>query len=251
MSLTFQEHFDFIATDISEFKVKFDANKQRLLFPLSITSGVIPDGEGLSLGYPFDTGVYTTVTYEMGVGALADDTVVMLRVHREQEKTSAKELYLDDYVTGKDIIGTPAYQAFLANFPLKKCEICERMDGENADTTCQNYHHWDYDRQRAYDKLYKVMSDDIKSATLIVDLPKQRGVERLLQAKNGDYIAHISRYALGDMDEYFYCNLTIDLDELLQIVAVKHAIVKQHQELGKNINANLKQLQTIFGYQAE
>lgn len=233
-----QHHYTHIIGDISE--IKPTVRNNRLYFPLSLETGYVEE-DGLCFGYPVDEGPYSTVTFEMAVGALADDTVSMLQTHKEREESSAKPIYLDDFVEYKNWDNTPAYQAWLKAYPAKFCETCE---GE-----CENYHHWSHEKQIAHNEIYRVRREVLDTSTPVAVIKnKNQAPQTLYKTANGDYIAHIPSRRYADMDEYFYCDLPLGESETVNLIKSKAEIVKMNNELAQKIKDNLQLLSGIFGY---
>lgn len=244
MTLQTQRIYEHIIDDIAD--IKPIVEQTGIWFPLKLETGFVPDeldGDGLSMGYPVPEGSYSVVTLEKAVGALADDTTAMFRVYQDQKKSSAKSLHLDDYVTYKNWDNDPAYQAWQREFPAPHCDICEGA--------CDNYHHWSHEKQKAHDKIINVPYELIEACDVIAVLPKPKGKsDRLLKTPQGDYIAHIPSYELADFPSYFYCDLQMSEQDILDIIATKQEIQKEHQLFGDRIAKNIQTLATIFGYKA-
>lgn len=233
-----QQHYDYIIGDISEIKPLLRNN--RLYFPLSLKTGYVEE-DGLSLSYPVDEGYYSTVTFEMAVGALADGTVSMLQTHKEREKSSAKPIYLDDFIEYKNLDNSPAYQAWLRAYPPKFCETYE--------SECENYYHWSHEKQIAYNEIYRVRREVLDTSTPVAVIKnKNQAPQTLYKTANGDYIANIPSRKYADMDEYFYCELPLGESETVNLIESKAEIVKMNNELAQKIKDNLQLLGGIFGY---
>lgn len=246
-----QQHYDHIIADISE--IKPTIKDGAIYFPLKLETGHVEE-DGLSLGLPVDCGPYSIVTFERAVGVLAEDTAAMFLTYQEREKSSAKPLHIDNYAEFKNWKTTPAYQKWLADFPeteiCKECfDFCERMEEEYKG--CDNYWHWSPEKRKSLDDLQKVDFTQVKDENILVDLSsKQWGRQLIYKTEKGDYIAYHSGHRYAELPEYYYCDLLVTEQELLDIVDAKKQIREQNQELLKKANENMKVLSTIFGYTA-
>lgn len=212
--------------------VKPIINKSGIYFPLNVKNGYVEE-DGLSFGCPVDSGFYAIVKYEAAVGALAEDTHALFMRIYEMEKTSAKPLDLTSYVQFRVI------KKWDKKHPAN-------MNCQDCGGKCDNYHHWNFERQKAYDEAHYVSEKQIAECEKIIDL----GNEQVFKNAKGEYFARFKHWFYGN---YIPAKLTEDMteDELLNIVQVKLQIQSQVAEMKRKGKENLKMLAKIFGHTAK
>jgi len=231
----------------AEIKVAFEGNA--IFFPVSVEYVNLNkfNGDARSFGYHFDDGYCTVVEYEKAVGALADDTVALIRLQKNKPRSPSVGIgAIDTFEHSADVANSwkvglstdwaeSRYQQWLKEGLVDDGETKEEWIASELNS----YHSWPMEWIQKYNEHREQLNSPIGELSVVLKheeltLFKDESEQFFFETK---YYDHGKRQKADPQSAKAY----IDLYKIWQ------EQVRAYSALSVQVDENLKQLQTVFG----